>query len=62
MAVGASEVARTVARLGETVDQDVEHRVRGVRRCVTHGAESDAWCCSEREAPSLAEVLTHDPR
>ena len=25
-------------------------------------SESDAWCCTEGEAPSLAEVLTHDPR
>ena len=25
-------------------------------------SESDACCCTEGESPSLAEVLTHDPR
>ena len=25
-------------------------------------SESDPWCCTEGEAPSLAEVLTNDTR
>ena len=48
---------RSVAARGETVDQDVEHCVRGVLRCVTHGV-GRVGVALEREAPSLVEVLT----
>ena len=53
MAVGASEIA---PRMMSTVC------AVSFAASIMEPSESDAWCCTEGEAPSLAEVLTHDPR